>query len=585
MFRELIFLIIALLLISFAPEMVTEESIVSPTAGLALGLGLYSIVLGVIVLQNRLSSRYRSLNPLLLFFANSELIAFLAVFHYILGGHLFFLTTPKISQLLTIPILFSLFLYFGGLFVAFRTLGGSSCQYAHHKIRFLVPFILPFMTFQILADLYTIINPSKATMFVAGPLALIQAIVTIALFLVIIIVFFPPVLQYFWGCRPLKDSALQERLEVLCRKAHFKHAGFRVWHVMRHTFMAAIIGVAAPFRYIMFSKKLLNALPDNEIEAIVAHEIGHSRRHHLILYPLIFLGMITTIGLFYLLCGRALEDFFALHQIIDSGSFWKTIAPLGLFIPYIVIILLYFRLVFGFFSRNFERQADLHTFELGVDPQNLIDALDRIATKMGNIHHHYSWHHYGIQQRIDFLKKASTSSKLIEKHHLWVKRIIKSYLIILLAGTLVLVSPTFKDVPLLGSVGQWSEKLTIKFQKNANTRLRRQVARHYLKGYSLPGDPQKLLSALEKALLHQEALKIPGVLEFYAAQYLLKPATLPASAHLMIQAWQHFDFSEASPTALESFRMVSLEILDLAYKENLSHSSFHELKKIMAAGE
>ena len=37
--------------------------------------------------------------------------------------------------------------------------------------------------------------------------------------------------------------------------------------------------------------------------------------------------------------------------------------------------LLYFRYVFGFFSRIFERQADLHIFQVGLDPANLIESL------------------------------------------------------------------------------------------------------------------------------------------------------------------------------------------------------------------
>ena len=104
-----------------------------------------------------------------------------------------------------------------------------------------------------------------------------------------VMIFLPPIIVYVWGCKPLEDHFLKEKLDSLCARAHFTHAGFKTWTIMEDAMTAAIIGVIGRFRYVMFTKKLLEKLSPDAITAILAHEIGHSRRKHLILYPFVLL--------------------------------------------------------------------------------------------------------------------------------------------------------------------------------------------------------------------------------------------------------------------------------------------------------
>jgi hypothetical protein len=79
-------------------------------------------------------------------------------------------------------------------------------------------------------------------------------------------------------------------------------------------------------------------------------------------------------------------------------------------------MLVYFRYVFGFFMRNFERQADLAVFKALGDSTPLISSLEKISWMSGNIRDKPSWHHFGIGQRVDFLERCSRDKSLIARH-------------------------------------------------------------------------------------------------------------------------------------------------------------------------
>ncbi|MEN8232440.1 MAG: tetratricopeptide repeat protein, partial [Thermodesulfobacteriota bacterium] len=72
--------------------------------------------------------------------------------------------------------------------------------------------------------------------------------------------------------------------------------------------------------------------------------------------------------------------------------------------------------IFGFFMRNFERQADTQVFKALGDSTPLITSLEKIGWLSGNIRDKPSWHHFGIGQRVDFLKKCSRDKSLIARH-------------------------------------------------------------------------------------------------------------------------------------------------------------------------
>jgi tetratricopeptide (TPR) repeat protein len=83
----------------------------------------------------------------------------------------------------------------------------------------------------------------------------------------------------------------------------------------------------------------------------------------------------------------------------------------------IVLLVVYFRYIFGFFLRNSERQADLYALQVIGHPFPLISSLQRIAFHSGHSEDLPSWHHFSIRQRIDFLLKAYENPGQIRRHH------------------------------------------------------------------------------------------------------------------------------------------------------------------------
>lgn len=191
------------------------------------------------------------------------------------------------------------------------------------------------------------------------------------------------------------------------------------------------MGVFPRYRYVIFTERLLDELPPECVEAILAHEIGHSYHRHALRYFLILTGALVLLALGEIYGKRALESY------APEGK-GRAIVSLG---AVILLLGLYFRVVWGYFSRLFERQADLHVFELGIPPEAMIEALDRVGIAAGFIHHQPSWHHYSIAERIAFLETVKQQPELVKKHHQKARRHFWIYLaFLLLALTAVAAS-------------------------------------------------------------------------------------------------------------------------------------------------
>lgn len=416
MFASLFFIILNLLLFIGAIDQ-PPPSLLSIEPGLAIwvALFLYAALLAGISLQNRWL-RHHVGKEGLLFFNNIELLLFFGCFYFVLGAQRLFLAQlAPFAQ--TALLFFVLSLYFLGLFV---------CQYSSERRNrnrqrarsnawlstcFLIPFVLPFFLLIFISELEMLFPFDTSGV----PLFLIFAF-NIAIILALLVLL-PPAAVAFWRCPELKNEEIVKGLDDLCRRADFHHAGYRIWTVMNQSFTAAIIGITARFRYILFTQPLLDKLSPHALKAVFAHEIGHSRHRHLLIYPFIFFGMMllgsAALTVFY---DFVLERF-GLKELIEASPFWETISQIGLIALFILIIALYFRYVFGYFSRIFERQADLYVFELGIPAEHLIEAFDTLAEAYGGIHTKPNWHHYSIQDRIDFIKKAQTDPSIIAKHH------------------------------------------------------------------------------------------------------------------------------------------------------------------------
>lgn len=376
MFGNLIFFILALLIIAFG--------LGTPLAphGFAFGMAAYLATLAIIVVQNKLIQGKKIL-------AELELLVFLFVYHFVFGAD------EALPDSNFLRALFSFCLYLAGLGIAYEKVS---------HIRVLFPLAIPFLA---ILGLFDLVAPTDS---------LALTLLGTMLFTFIILAFLPLILRKIWKIKPLEDKELEAGLEAVCQKLRFVHGGIGTWTVMNHMLTAAIIGIIPKFRYVMFSQKLIDSLSTEQLEAILTHEIAHSKYKHLWIYPFLIFAMIIII------VSIPLENFSNMTMLIF----------------YAIIMATYVRIVMGYFSRIFERQADLYVIKTGMDPDHMIGALDKIGILTGNSHKTPNWHHYSIHQRIEALERAKKDPDSIRRHSkkVWASVAI-FFSIILLVGALL----------------------------------------------------------------------------------------------------------------------------------------------------
>jgi Zn-dependent protease with chaperone function len=188
-------------------------------------------------------------------------------------------------------------------------------------------------------------------------------------------------------------TPMRERLLGMCRQHGLKVRDIRAFRSRRQKMAtAAILGLVGPLRYVVISDYLLDTFGDDEIEAVLAHEIAHGKKHHL---------LIKTGGLIgSWLAGVVLVGaLFALFPRVDPVVA-VFVAPLLL--PAAVL------LVQGVLGLRLERLADQYASDtVGLEPT--LGALERLAeVNMVKRRTGRLWNllqqHPGIEQRVERLR-------------------------------------------------------------------------------------------------------------------------------------------------------------------------------------
>jgi Zn-dependent protease with chaperone function len=255
-------------------------------------------------------------------------------------------------------------------------------------------------------------------------------IIFFSFFLIALVIIAPSLIKVFWRCRPMPGGPKRERIEAMCRKAGLKYKNILMWPIFEGKMLTAgVMGLVRTFRYILVTKSLLHILNDDELDAVMAHEIGHIKRRHLLFYLIFFLGFIVlSYAAFDLIVYLVLYSNLAFpigrqpqFEQVTYTSILLTVAMAG-------TMWIYFRYVFGYFMRNCERQADLYAFTLLGSSFWLISSLEKIAVYSGKSHDRPSWHHFSIRQRVDFLNSCEADRDLIVRHDRKLRRSIFAFL-------------------------------------------------------------------------------------------------------------------------------------------------------------
>tara|TARA_Y100000031_G_scaffold44491_2_gene50970 strand:- start:4524 stop:6302 length:1779 start_codon:yes stop_codon:yes gene_type:complete len=229
--------------------------------------------------------------------------------------------------------------------------------------------------------------------------------------LILLVLIAPVVIVKSWGAQAIEKGSAYESIRNELEQFRTPVAGILCWPdtIMPHS-TAGVIGLIRGFRYLLISTKLLKALSNAELRAVIAHESEHIRRHHLFYYLIAVTGLLG----FFALAGNV--NFLLVFTEISQVS------GLILGVSAIISVLFFVRFGIGFLSQNFERQADGHSFErFGITP--ISTALLKVSWLNGINPEQDNWHHYGVRHRIDYLSKCLKKPEMIQKHNRRVTRI------------------------------------------------------------------------------------------------------------------------------------------------------------------
>jgi len=302
-------------------------------------------------------------------------------------------------------------------------------RFTLNYLKILLGIILPVLLLVIFQDIFNIFNLNFEGEFF--------------LFLIIIIIISPFLIIKIWPVKPLDNLALREIILNFLKKNKVKISEIYVLDDLgKKLYTAGIIGFLPPFKYLFFSKPLLSILSPEEILGVVAHEIGHLKKRHNFWLLLLLLNL--PLFLLTLLILSFLIAYYFSPQLIDIIKNKKTLPvslEISLGIGLIFLAFIYIRYIFSFFLRQFEREADFLSAIILKSPQPIISALFKIGEVTGQLYRK-SWHHYGIFERIEFLKNALINEEIfnkIQKKFLRIRIILLLWIILNLALILVIL--------------------------------------------------------------------------------------------------------------------------------------------------
>jgi Zn-dependent protease with chaperone function len=337
-------------------------------------------------------------------------------------------------------------------------------------------------------------------------------------YLVVLLFWFPRLLVRMMGCRPLPQGVERGLVEEFCRRQQVAFREICSWPLFGGRVLSAgVVGFAGGSRYLLLTPALLEVAGPEELKAVLAHEIGHVKKHHLLLYLLLFMafGVLLQFALEPMLQAFMGSQLF-LTLLLNYEGDPSILAPFMVGIPLVVALLLYVRFVFGFFMRNFERQADLYSYCVMGGAGPLASILEKIAWLGGDIRERPNWHHFGLGQRIDYLKDCEVGKKKPFWHELKVYGALGAFALIF-AGVIV---TTWQ----LGSYLDFSARPGAEFAEGFVTRKAESEPNNplwlHLKGDMLAGQKRygEAVAAYEKSLSFQPAN--PEVLNNLAWLYL-----------------------------------------------------------------
>ena len=172
---------------------------------------------------------------------------------------------------------------------------------------------------------------------------------------------------------PLADSALAERIESLLARCGFRSSGLYVMDGSKRSSHgnAYFTGFGAAKRIVFFDT-LLSRLAPAEVEAVLAHELGHFKRHHV--WKRITLLFASSFALLWVLGQLIGRQWFYAGLNVDLQS---TATALLLFVLVTPVFTFFLQPLTSLLSRRHEFEADSYA-AAHADASELVRALVKL---------------------------------------------------------------------------------------------------------------------------------------------------------------------------------------------------------------
>lgn len=357
-------------------------------------------------------------------------------------------------------------------YLAFKSMGNtiqianSPSDYIRANIKFNLAIVVPYLFLLIVFDLVSIINRPWLTQIMNSTYFQDGFFI---FFLLLIGAFAPILITYLWDCEPLPESEIKDSINSFCLSQRVTFKKVMSWNALNKGLVTAgVIGVFPSFRYLLITPALMSILNRDEILAVASHEVGHVKKKHLILY---FLFFIWFIKLSFEMVTKLLDLFirtkFGLALIVSAdGTINYDIQRFLWIILFVILLIIYVRFVFGYFMRNFERQADVYCFNSGINPDHLISSFVKLGSRIGIDTKKSNWHHYNISQRINFLKKCSENPETLIKHKKKVNRSLTIFIIVMIILTIISFNLFSTKTETKDDFNLWANIIYKKIQKS-----------------------------------------------------------------------------------------------------------------------
>jgi STE24 endopeptidase len=218
-------------------------------------------------------------------------------------------------------------------------------------------------------------------------------------------------LPLFYKFQPLENETLRQRLVRLSQAAGTEVRGVYEWKLSEKSKKAnaALTGLGAT-RRIILADTLLQNYSDDEIEAVLAHELGHHVHRH-ILKSIAVQALITFVGFW--------AANFVLHYSLERYHMFETLSdfanlPLLVLVSTVLSVLL--MPVLNAYSRFNERQADRYCFRSIPRVEPFITSMNKLAQQNLAERHPSEWverlfhSHPSITKRVEAAQSWSKMS-------------------------------------------------------------------------------------------------------------------------------------------------------------------------------